>query len=71
MAFFMARLPSQEVNNRGNPPRHVAYLVNRQALLVIDVQNDFISGTLAVPTSEGIVPIINNMRDQFDCDPWL
>ena len=37
---------------------------------MIDVQNDFISGTLAVQTSEGIVPTINQMRDQFDCDPW-
>ncbi|CAL1138534.1 unnamed protein product [Cladocopium goreaui] len=39
----------------------------KTALLVIDVQNDFISGTLAVQTSEGIVPTINQMRDQFDC----
>jgi nicotinamidase-related amidase len=38
-----------------------------KALVVIDVQNDFISGTLAVQTSEEIVAIINNMRDQFDC----
>lgn len=38
----------------------------KTALLVIDVQNDFISGTLAVQTSEGIVPTINQMRDQFD-----
>ena len=40
-----------------------------QALLVIDVQNDFISGTLAVEGSEAIVPIINTMRDSFDCAP--
>eukprot|EP00435_Cladocopium_sp_Y103_P043698 s1988_g12.t1 len=39
----------------------------KTALLVIDVQNDFISGTLAVQKSEGIVPTINQMRDQFDC----
>jgi len=39
----------------------------KTALLVIDVQNDFISGTLAVQTSEGIVPTINNIRDKFDC----
>lgn len=39
----------------------------KTALVVIDVQNDFISGTLAVQTSEEIVAIINNMRDQFDC----
>ena len=42
-----------------------------KALLVIDVQNDFISGTLAVQTSEGIVPTINNIRDKFDCASWL
>lgn len=41
-----------------------------EALVVIDVQNDFISGTLAVQTSEEIVPIINDMREKFDCDPW-
>ena len=41
-----------------------------EALVVIDVQNDFISGTLAVQTSEEIVPIINDMREKFDCDSW-
>ena len=34
--------------------------------MVIDVQNDFISGTLAVGTSESIVPVINKIRDEFD-----
>eukprot|EP00438_Fugacium_kawagutii_P015461 Skav202291 [mRNA] locus=scaffold3364:55719:71700:+ [translate_table: standard] len=43
----------------------------RKALVVIDVQNDFISGTLAVQTSEDIVKIINDIRDQFDCAPCL
>ena len=27
--------------------------------------------TLAVQTSEGIVPTINNIRDKFDCASWL
>ena len=34
---------------------------------MIDVQNDFISGTLGVPTSENLVPIINGIRENFDC----
>mmetsp|Transcript_25414 Transcript_25414/g.60549 ORF Transcript_25414/g.60549 Transcript_25414/m.60549 type:complete len:355 (-) Transcript_25414:124-1188(-) len=42
-------------------------MIRKTALLVIDVQNDFISGTLAVEGSEAIVPIINTMRDSFDC----
>lgn len=44
---------------------------SHKALVVIDVQNDFISGTLAVQTSEDIVTIINDIRDQFDCAPCL
>lgn len=40
----------------------------KTALLVIDVQNDFISGTLANsdPTTKGIVPLINQLRDAMD-----
>ena len=45
--------------------------LGNKALVVIDVQNDFISGTLAVQTSEEIVSIINNVRDEFDCAPGL
>jgi len=40
----------------------------KTALIIIDVQNDFITGTLANPYKAAeIVPIINNIRDKFDC----
>ena len=39
----------------------------KTALLVIDVQNNFITGTLAVQNSDSIVKVINEIRDQFDC----
>lgn len=39
---------------------------SRSALLVIDVQNDFIpGGNLAVPEGEQIVPLINQLARQF------
>jgi len=39
----------------------------RTALIIIDVQNDFISGSLANPYgAQTIVPVINEMRDLFD-----
>jgi len=39
----------------------------KQALLVIDVQNDFCpGGALAVEDGDSIVPIINRMMDDFD-----
>ena len=41
-------------------------LVRKTALLVVDVQNDFISGTLAVPSAADIVPMINGVREKFD-----
>ena len=38
-----------------------------KALLIIDVQNDFIKGgTLAVPDAELVVPVINQLMDKFD-----
>lgn len=38
----------------------------REALLVIDVQNDFCpGGSLAVPDGDEVVPIINNMMTDF------
>ncbi|MEQ9116482.1 MAG: bifunctional nicotinamidase/pyrazinamidase [Rickettsiales bacterium] len=33
----------------------------KKALLIIDIQNDFISGSLAIPDGEQIVPIINSL----------
>ena len=39
----------------------------KSALLVIDVQNCFLSGgTLAVDGGEDVIPIINGLRDTFD-----
>jgi len=39
----------------------------KTALIIIDVQNDFISGTLANPyNASTIVPVINGLRDKFD-----
>lgn len=32
------------------------------ALLIIDLQNDFISGSMGLPKSEEIVPLINDLR---------
>lgn len=38
-----------------------------QALLVIDVQNDFCpGGKLAVPEGDEVVPVINKLADRFD-----
>jgi len=39
----------------------------KSALVIVDVQNDFITGTLANPyQAADIVPIINGLRDKFD-----
>jgi len=35
----------------------------RTALLIIDVQNDFISGSLAIKDGALVVPIINKLRE--------
>ncbi|AGF76079.1 bifunctional nicotinamidase/pyrazinamidase [Bartonella vinsonii] len=41
--------------------------MEKKALIVIDVQNDFLpGGALAVPQSDTIIPAINNLIDQFD-----
>ncbi|WP_026837102.1 bifunctional nicotinamidase/pyrazinamidase [Gillisia sp. JM1] len=38
-----------------------------KALIIIDMQNDFIpGGSLAVPEGDKIVPIINNLQEKFD-----
>lgn len=38
-----------------------------KALLVVDVQNDFLpGGALAVPDGNMIIPLINHLMDQFD-----
>ncbi len=38
----------------------------RRILLVVDVQRDFIDGTLAVPGAERIIPVINEIKKDFD-----
>lgn len=38
----------------------------RKILLVVDLQKDFISGSLAVNGAEKIVPLINNIKGKFD-----
>jgi len=38
----------------------------KRALIVVDVQNDFCTGSLAVPKAVEIVPIINTVRHLFD-----
>ncbi|EJF75691.1 bifunctional nicotinamidase/pyrazinamidase [Bartonella alsatica] len=41
--------------------------MEKKALIVIDVQNDFLpGGALAVPQSDTILPAINNLIDHFD-----
>lgn len=41
--------------------------MTEQALIVIDVQNDFCSGgALAVPGGEEVVPLINDMMGQYE-----
>lgn len=41
--------------------------MNKKALLVVDLQNDFLEGgALAVNNSNAIVPIINQIQDKFD-----
>jgi len=38
-----------------------------RALVIIDMQNDFIpGGSLAVPEGDKLVPIINNLQEKFD-----
>ncbi|WP_455478169.1 bifunctional nicotinamidase/pyrazinamidase [Bartonella sp. B10] len=41
--------------------------MEKQALIVIDVQNDFLpGGALAVPQGDIILPAVNNLIDHFD-----
>jgi nicotinamidase/pyrazinamidase len=39
---------------------------NTDALLVVDAQNSFITGSLAVPGAEEIIPIIVELESKFD-----
>ncbi|WP_019222404.1 bifunctional nicotinamidase/pyrazinamidase [Bartonella rattaustraliani] len=41
--------------------------MEKKALIVIDIQNDFLpGGALAVPQSDTILPTVNNLIDHFD-----
>ncbi|WP_407965787.1 bifunctional nicotinamidase/pyrazinamidase [Bartonella sp. C271] len=41
--------------------------MKKQALIVIDVQNDFLpGGALAIPQSDAILPAVNNLITRFD-----
>jgi nicotinamidase/pyrazinamidase len=36
------------------------------ALIVVDVQNDFVSGSMAIPDSKSIIPVINRLAQAFE-----
>lgn len=42
------------------------HITMRNILLVVDLQKDFIDGTLAVPDAGSVVPVINNVKGGFD-----
>lgn len=44
--------------------------MGKSALVVIDMQNDFITGSLAVKHADEMVPIINHLRQKFDIVVW-
>lgn len=35
-------------------------------LLAVDLQKDFINGTLTVPGAAGVIPVINSVKERFD-----
>jgi len=42
-------------------------LTKRDALLIVDVQNDFLpGGALAVSEGDQVIPVINLIQDKFD-----
>lgn len=38
------------------------------ALLLVDIQHDFITGSLAVPEAERILPIVKNLIESYPFD---
>ena len=44
----------------------LASITRRDALIVVDVQNDFVNGSVAIEGSEAIIPVINRLIPQFD-----
>lgn len=42
--------------------------MNKQALVLVDIQNDFLpGGALAVPEGDAIIPVANRLMEQFAC----
>ena len=41
-------------------------MANRKILLVVDLQKDFIYGSLTVPGATQVLPAINEVKDRFD-----
>jgi nicotinamidase/pyrazinamidase len=41
-------------------------LKSSDVLIVVDVQNDFISGSLAIPGADGVVPVLNRLAARFE-----
>ena len=37
-----------------------------KALIVVDVQRDFVDGTLAVPDAEAVIPVVERLADQAE-----
>jgi nicotinamidase/pyrazinamidase len=50
--------------SRINPTARIN-LTPEDALLVIDVQNDFVYGTVAMPEAPGVIPVINRISGRF------
>ena len=75
---FATMLEGLDVNNDGTVTRdefQVAWdswlgraLHPVRCLLIIDVQNDFIDGTMGGPGRGDVVPVINRMRSELDFD---
>ena len=60
-AIVVEQFPGQRTIQNLNIPEN-------SALLIIDVQNDFISGTLPVPNGEQVVPFINKLLEIKETD---
>lgn len=39
---------------------------SNSALIVVDLQNDFVDGSLAVPDARALIPAVNRLRGEFD-----
>lgn len=50
----------------GNSPPQTVHLQSGDALIVVDVQNDFLpGGSLAVPHGDDVIPVLNNYIEAF------